>query len=56
MRLQADGRNLQDISVNHKFASFSESMYAAERQARKEIEERNKIQEGIRMHNALRKE
>jgi SNW domain-containing protein 1 len=43
MRLQADGRSLQDTAVNHKFARFSESLYMSERQARKEIEERNKI-------------
>ena len=43
MRLQADGRSLQDTSVNEKFATFADSMYAAEKQARKEVEERNKV-------------
>jgi len=41
MRLQADGRNLQDISVNSRHAAFADAIYAAERQARKETEERN---------------
>ena len=34
MRLQADGRNLQDISVNPRHAAMADAMYAAERQAR----------------------
>ena len=56
MRLQADGRGLQDTSVNERFASFADSMYAAERQARKEVEERNKVQETIRAALAAKKE
>jgi len=43
MRLQADGRTLQDTSVNERHALFSDSLYAAERQARKEVEERSKV-------------
>ncbi|CBZ53512.1 conserved hypothetical protein [Neospora caninum Liverpool] len=42
-RLQADGRNLQDVSINDKFASLSEALYIAERQAREEIRLRNEI-------------
>jgi SNW domain-containing protein 1 len=38
MRLQADGRNLQDTAINERFASFADSMYAAEKQARVEVE------------------
>jgi SNW domain-containing protein 1 len=43
MRLQADGRSMQDTSINEKFGTFNDALYAAERQARKEIEERNKV-------------
>eukprot|EP00826_Nyctotherus_ovalis_P059099 TRINITY_DN8189_c0_g1_i8.p1 TRINITY_DN8189_c0_g1~~TRINITY_DN8189_c0_g1_i8.p1 ORF type:complete len:430 (-),score=137.48 TRINITY_DN8189_c0_g1_i8:42-1256(-) len=43
MRLMADGRNIQDLSVNSRFGSFSEALYTAEKEARKEIEERNKL-------------
>ena len=56
MRLQADGRGLQDTSVNERFATFADSMYAAEKQARKEVEERNKVQETIKMALAAKKE
>lgn len=44
MRLQADGRSLQDIAVNPRHAAMADAMYAAERQARQETEERNQIQ------------
>eukprot|EP00746_Dinoflagellata_sp_MGD_P000884 gnl/MRDRNA2_/MRDRNA2_101647_c0_seq1.p1 gnl/MRDRNA2_/MRDRNA2_101647_c0~~gnl/MRDRNA2_/MRDRNA2_101647_c0_seq1.p1 ORF type:complete len:551 (-),score=139.69 gnl/MRDRNA2_/MRDRNA2_101647_c0_seq1:45-1658(-) len=40
-RLAADGRSLQDVSVNDKFAALSEDLYLAERKAREEIKIRN---------------
>jgi len=40
-RLAADGRNLQDVAVNDKFAALSEDLYLAERKAREEIKIRN---------------
>ena len=43
MRLQADGRGLHDTTVNERHAQFADALYAAERQARKETTERNKI-------------
>jgi len=42
-RLQADGRGLQDITINDKFAALSESLYVAERAAREEIRVRNEM-------------
>jgi len=39
-RLTADGRGLQEVQVNDKFAKLSESLFVAERNARKEIEAR----------------
>jgi len=40
-RLASDGRNLQDVTVNDKFAALSEDLYLAERKAREEIKIRN---------------
>jgi SNW domain-containing protein 1 len=39
-RLTADGRGLSEVQVNDKFAKLSESLFVAERNARKEIEAR----------------
>lgn len=39
-RLAADGRGLQEVQVNDKFAKLSESLFISERNARKEIEAR----------------
>jgi SNW domain-containing protein 1 len=44
-RLAADGRGLQEVTINNKFATLSESLYVAERKAA----------EGLRMRNQLRK-
>jgi SNW domain-containing protein 1 len=56
MRLQADGRGLQDTTVNERHAQFADALYAAERQARKETDERNKIQQSLKMAQAMKKE
>eukprot|EP00445_Apocalathium_hangoei_P083639 CAMPEP_0204185852 /NCGR_PEP_ID=MMETSP0361-20130328/55654_1 /ASSEMBLY_ACC=CAM_ASM_000343 /TAXON_ID=268821 /ORGANISM="Scrippsiella Hangoei, Strain SHTV-5" /LENGTH=432 /DNA_ID=CAMNT_0051146117 /DNA_START=45 /DNA_END=1340 /DNA_ORIENTATION=+ len=40
-RLSADGRQLQDVAVNDKFAALSEDLYLSERKAREEIKIRN---------------
>jgi SNW domain-containing protein 1 len=56
MRIQSDGRNLQDTTVNHKFPKFSEAILLAEIQARKEVEERNKIKQSHHMLMEIRKE
>lgn len=56
MRLQADGRSMQDTSINEKFGAFSDSLFAAEKQARKEVDERSKIQETIKMALAMKRE
>ena len=55
-RLAADGRNMQDTSINEKFVTMTDSLYAAEKQSRKEVEERSKIQETIKMALAMKKE
>lgn len=42
-RLAADGRGLQEVQVSDKIAKLSESLFVAERNARKEIELRNNM-------------
>lgn len=51
-RLAADGRNLQDVAVNDKFAALSEDLYLAERKAREEI----KIRNDMIKHKRIREE
>ena len=48
-RLAADGRGLQETTVNSKFAKFAESLYIAERKAREEVETRAKLARKARM-------
>lgn len=42
-RLAADGRGLQEITINNKFATLSESLYVAERKASEDLRIRNQI-------------
>jgi SNW domain-containing protein 1 len=56
MRLAADGRTLQQHTINEKFAGFADSIYIGERQVRKEIEERNKVLQSVSYHDYLRRE
>lgn len=49
MRLQADGRGLQDVTINERHASMADALYMAERQARKETEQRNLVQNSIKL-------
>ena len=43
-RLAADGRGLQDVSINDGFARLSEALYIAEQNARTELERRAELQ------------
>ena len=56
MRLQADGRGMQDTQINERHAVFADSLYAAERLARKETAERAKMHQSIRLAQAEKKE
>lgn len=56
MRLSADGRTLKQYTINEKFGKFSDTLYIAEEQARREIEERNQVQQSISYKEYLRKE
>mmetsp|Transcript_24334 Transcript_24334/g.35675 ORF Transcript_24334/g.35675 Transcript_24334/m.35675 type:complete len:603 (+) Transcript_24334:63-1871(+) len=42
-RLAADGRGLQEVTINNKFASLTETLYIAERKAAEELRVRNMI-------------
>ncbi|KAJ2160482.1 mRNA splicing protein [Coemansia sp. RSA 552] len=46
-RLAADGRGLEELSVNDNFARLSEALISAESHARKEIAERANIQQTL---------
>lgn len=57
MRLQADGRGLQEITVNSNFAQFAESLYVADRFAREEITLKNDLErQKKQMEEAQREE
>ncbi|KHO01412.1 SKI-interacting protein, SKIP [Metarhizium album ARSEF 1941] len=46
-RLAADGRGLQDISINDKHAQFAEAVKMAERHAREEVQQRALMQQRL---------
>jgi SNW domain-containing protein 1 len=46
-RLAADGRGLQELTINDNFAKFSEALYAADRHAREEVRQRNLMQQKL---------
>jgi SNW domain-containing protein 1 len=55
-RLAADGRGLQEQTINNNFATLSESLYIAERKAREELESRAKITAKLRAKEKDQKE
>ncbi|KAJ1872957.1 mRNA splicing protein [Coemansia sp. RSA 990] len=46
-RLAADGRGIEEVSINDNFARLSEALISAESQARKEIAERAQVQQAL---------
>lgn len=46
-RLAADGRGLQDVTINDKFAQFAEALFTADRHAREEVKQRAAMQQKI---------
>lgn len=56
IRLAADGRNLKEYTANSNFSKFADVLFIAEKTARSEIEERNRIQESIQMQATMKKE
>jgi SNW domain-containing protein 1 len=55
-RLAADGRGLQDITINDKFAQFSEALFTADRHAREEVKQRAIMQQRLAEKEKLQKE
>ena len=55
-RLAADGRGLQDVTINDKFAQFAEALFTADRHAREEVNMRTKMQQKLAEKEKLSKE
>ena len=55
-RLAADGRGLQEQTINNNFATLSESLYIAERKAREELEARSKLTQKLKAKEKDQKE
>lgn len=46
-RLAADGRGLQDVTINDRFAQFAEALHTADRHAREEVQQRQRMQQRL---------
>ncbi|KAK3050987.1 mRNA splicing protein [Extremus antarcticus] len=46
-RLAADGRGLTDVTINDKFAQFAEGLSTADRHAREEVQQRQRMQQRL---------
>jgi SNW domain-containing protein 1 len=55
-RLAADGRGLQDVTINDKFAAFGEALQAADRHAREEVKSRALMQQRLAEKEKQQKE
>ncbi|KAL8929453.1 MAG: hypothetical protein Q9208_001122 [Pyrenodesmia sp. 3 TL-2023] len=55
-RLAADGRGLQDVTINDKFAQFAEALFTADRHAREEVKQRGVMQQKLAEKERMRKE
>ncbi|KAF3927186.1 hypothetical protein ABW20_dc0103722 [Dactylellina cionopaga] len=55
-RLAADGRGLQDVAINDKFAQFSEALFIADRHAREEVKLRSTMQQKLAEKEKMAKE
>lgn len=55
-RLAADGRGLQDVTINDKFAQFAEALYTADRHAREEVKSRALMQQRLAEKEKAQKE
>ena len=56
-RLAADGRGLrEEATINSNFATLSESLYVAERQAREEVRMRSQVQKRLAVQEKERRE
>ncbi|EOO01493.1 putative transcriptional regulator cwf13 protein [Phaeoacremonium minimum UCRPA7] len=55
-RLAADGRGMQDVTINDKFAQFSEALFMADRHAREEVKQRALMQQRLAEKEKAQKE
>lgn len=55
-RLAADGRGLREHTINSNFATLSESLYVAERQARQEVRMRAQVQKRLALQEKEQRE
>ena len=55
-RLAADGRGLQDVTINDKFAQFAEALFTADRHAREEVKQRALMQQKLAEKEKSQKE
>ncbi|OAA66979.1 SKI-interacting protein, SKIP [Niveomyces insectorum RCEF 264] len=55
-RLAAAGKGLEDVTINDKFAQFSEALFMADRHAREEVRQRAQMQQRLAEKEKLRKE
>lgn len=55
-RLAADGRGLQNVHINEKFAKMAESLYIADRKAREAVETRTQLEKKVAQKEKEKKE
>ncbi|KAF2153220.1 hypothetical protein K461DRAFT_320904 [Myriangium duriaei CBS 260.36] len=55
-RLAADGRGLQDVTINDKFAQFAEALFTADQHAREEVKQRAMMQQRLAEKEKQQKE
>lgn len=55
-RLAADGRGLQDVTINDKFAQFADALFTADRHAREEVKQRAQMQQKLAEKERIQKE
>lgn len=55
-RLAADGRGLQEVTINNKFAMLSETLYIAERKAVEDLNVRNELRKKIALREKEERE
>ena len=55
-RLAADGRGLQDVTINDRFAQFAEALFTADRHAREEVKQRAQMNQRLAEKEKLQKE
>lgn len=56
MRISADGKNRQEHKLNEKFLHFSSAIYESEKQGRKALEERKRIQQTLAHEEQIKRE